>query len=76
MGKNTKFIECEDDNCNYKFHENDFAYRCEECKKFYCFKCFCENHFENHSEWHAYKVKNGKLEPMSINTDIDNLKTI
>ncbi|KAF5053679.1 hypothetical protein DSECCO2_395940 [anaerobic digester metagenome] len=63
MDKNKKPISCSD--CNKEFKENDIAYICDKCGAQYCFKCFCKNHFEKHSNWQPGVIKDGKLEPTS-----------
>lgn len=53
--------KCEDEYCRTEFIENDILYKCEECNNFYCFKCFCKNHYKKHKiKWLEYEIKYGK----------------
>ena len=65
MGKNIEYNwKCGEDGCNVIFQENDILYQCEKCEDYFCFKCFCKNHFEKHSNWKSFKVENGELKPL------------
>ena len=56
---------CGDENCNVRFEEEHILYLCEKCMKYYCFKCYCNSHFEKHGEWLAYIIKDGKPRPFT-----------
>lgn len=45
--------------CKENFEEDFIFYKCKECGKYYCFTCFCKNHFNTHETgWIEYKIKN------------------
>jgi hypothetical protein len=73
MDKKTGYLKCGEKDCNIQFLENDIAYFCDDCNNYYCFSCYCKIHFENHCDWVAYKVENGKFKPLSLEKVIENL---
>lgn len=48
--------------------EEYIVFRCEKCGDFYCFQCFCRNHYGIHSDWDIYIIKEGI--PIPLVTDI------
>lgn len=56
---NNNELKCSE--CGQKFIENDFSFICEECGAYYCYECFCKDHFEQHSTWEVFKVENGRF---------------
>lgn len=46
--------------CDEVFKEDSIFYKCKECNNYYCFICFCRNHYDKHKTgWIEYKIKNG-----------------
>jgi len=54
-------FKCGETGCEREFQENDILYQCEECGEYYCYTCYCRNHYEQHTEWLSFKIINGEL---------------
>ncbi|BDZ71948.1 hypothetical protein [Methanobacterium petrolearium] len=55
--------KCANEECKKEFKEDFIIYKCEECNEYFCYACFCKQHYERHKkpiQWLEYRIKNGK----------------